>query len=322
MASLRRWEPLLAAFAHIDATIEAAAGAGSRAAFRRERDRIVAALRAADDDASAAEEIGALLDAAMAESLVTLRDAVPASAAKAALASGEVVAALGALGRHGCASARVRELARDVVRSWRAGVEAEVATARAALAVLDGLAARKRDGEAVPVEKQLQADLKKKPAKKEYEIFLEEEKKRIVVGRFDKKSVPRKTDRELGCVRVKESACVQASTEVAAPPPKKATSGGAPGNKKIMMLPPTTSRSQEKNIVGTKRKLHDRYEEAEDAKRCRTVRVIEAPAQPHKTRSPMKKQGRTTQQAVTVAARDRAPCAGERRPFVSSLRRV
>jgi hypothetical protein len=93
--ALRRWKPFLAAFAQIDRTIEAAAGF-SREAFRQGRGQLVEALCAAGDD-GAAEEACKLLDAAMAESLLTLRDAVPASSGKGALAMAEVVAALGEL---------------------------------------------------------------------------------------------------------------------------------------------------------------------------------------------------------------------------------
>jgi hypothetical protein len=55
-------------------------------------------LDSADD--SATEEACKLLDSALAEFLLTLRDAVPASTAKGALASKEIVAALGALTTH------------------------------------------------------------------------------------------------------------------------------------------------------------------------------------------------------------------------------
>lgn len=389
-AALRRWEPFLAVFTHIDAAIEAAAGPGSRAAFRRERDRIVDALRLCDD-AAAAEEIGALLDAAMAESLVTLSDAVPASAAKAAIASGKVVAALGTLIRGHCcgASARVRGIACDVVQAWKAGVEEEVATARAALHVLGGvvgddLVARKQDDVApvemppkadlkkaakkqaeivwegkekptaypkkpaaapivvgsfdakaakprvIPVKKLTQADVKK-PAKKEPEIILEEGKRQaypkkptaagVVGGSFKdmetkvpdpKRSEPRKTGPVVGCARVKASA----STEIPPPTPPKKT-GGASANKKLTM--PVNSRAEETKMEATKRKLHERYQDAEDAKRRRTIQVIKAPP-PQKTKTQM--QGRTTQPAV-MRARGHAPCSSsERRFLASSLPRV
>jgi hypothetical protein len=115
---LRRWKPFLIAFALIDATIEAIADV-SREAFRHGRDQLVEVLCAAVND-RAAEEACKLLDSALAESLLMLRDAMPASTAKGALASEEIVTAL--MTHH--ASARVRGLA----LRWRAVVEPKFAS--------------------------------------------------------------------------------------------------------------------------------------------------------------------------------------------------
>jgi hypothetical protein len=114
---LRRWKPFLVAFAQIDATIEATADVSCEA-FRHGRDQLVEVLYAAADD-SMAEEASKLLDSALAESLLMLHEARPASTAKGALASEEIVTALTA--RH--ASAHVHGLA----LRWRAAVEAKFA---------------------------------------------------------------------------------------------------------------------------------------------------------------------------------------------------
>ena len=136
--ALRRWKPFLGAFPHIDTAIEAADADGllSRDEIRSARVRIVEMLcDAADDDDEKAEALCALLDEAMAASLATLQ-AVPAE--RIALASGDLVGVVGALMRDH-ASERVRGLARDVVRGWKAGVKVQLARAKAAMDVLDGL---------------------------------------------------------------------------------------------------------------------------------------------------------------------------------------
>ena len=132
--ALRRSKPFLAAFPLIDAAIEGAGGL-SRDEFRSARARIVELLCDAADDDGKVEGFCELLDEAMAESLATLR-AVPAE--KIELASGDLVGAVGALMKDH-PSERVRGLARDVVRGWRAGVKAELARARATMDMLDGL---------------------------------------------------------------------------------------------------------------------------------------------------------------------------------------
>ncbi|OEL28726.1 hypothetical protein BAE44_0010256 [Dichanthelium oligosanthes] len=116
----------LGAFQHIDAAIEAAAdGLLSRDEFRSARSWIVEMLCECDDATDGggekAECLCALLDEAMAGSLATLR-AVPAErfAPRVLASSGDLVGAVGALVR-GHGSERVRGLALDVVRGWRAG---------------------------------------------------------------------------------------------------------------------------------------------------------------------------------------------------------
>ena len=136
--ALRHWKPFLGAFPHIDTAIEAADADGllCRDEIRSARVRIVEMLcDAADDDDEKAEALCALLDEAMAASLATLQ-AVPAE--RIALASGDLVGVVGALMRDHT-SERVRGLARDVVRGWKAGVKVQLSRAKAAMDVLDGL---------------------------------------------------------------------------------------------------------------------------------------------------------------------------------------
>ncbi|CAO2182621.1 unnamed protein product [Urochloa humidicola] len=129
---LRQWKPFLAAFAEIDAAVEAAGGGISRDEFRRARCAIVERLcdtpGDGDEEAEAAgEQLCRCLDAAMAESLLTLR-VVPIS--PATLATTELVPAVRALmKRHECE--RVRGLARDVLCGWRAAAERDLVKVRA-----------------------------------------------------------------------------------------------------------------------------------------------------------------------------------------------
>ncbi|CAO2201800.1 unnamed protein product [Urochloa humidicola] len=141
--ALRRLKPLLGAFEQIDAAIEAADAAGcSRAELRSARARIAEMVcEAADDGGGKAEGLFALLDEAMEAALATLRE-VPVE--KIALKAGDLVGAVGALMREH-PSERVRGLAGDVARVWRAGVTAELERARSRAAmVLEGILATPR----------------------------------------------------------------------------------------------------------------------------------------------------------------------------------
>ncbi|TVU00266.1 hypothetical protein EJB05_54319, partial [Eragrostis curvula] len=260
--ALRRWKPFLGAFEHIDAAIESAA-APEREEFKRARNRIVEALCCATDDA-VAEAICRLLDDAMAESLATLR-MVRAERNRDLLASGELVRAVGALAR-GHDSGRVRGLARGLVREWRAAVEADLATARAAMAVLDRassltLTPCPEDMGAAAATTKKRPRLPKVAAAGVTKIAEPEpspqKKAPLVVGR--------------GCVQP-SSPNVQASSAkaLAAAPqrPKKTVTSSPPAARR-----PSVSGDMKK-MEDTKRKLQERYQEAEDAKRRRTIKVL------------------------------------------------
>nr|CAB3491667.1 unnamed protein product [Digitaria exilis] len=240
--ALGRWKPFLGAFQHIDAAIEASSGDGaSRDEFRRARARIVELLRDAstgdgDGEAAAAEELGLLLDEAMAGALATLR-AVPAGRIPALLAApGGVVGAVGALMK-GHAAERVRGLARDVVREWKLSVGAELARARTAMDVLNGISDDTNNA--------------KRP-----------------------------------------SANTEAPAAVSAQPPRKPTTNTAV----------VSVGEEQRKMEATKRKLQERYQETEDAKRRRTIQVIKPPR-------PETKAGQRQSIAHPAMTRARRPAA-------------
>ncbi|TVU00268.1 hypothetical protein EJB05_54321, partial [Eragrostis curvula] len=287
--ALRRWKPFLGAFEHIDAAIESASvGITPRVEFKRARNQIVETLCGATDDA-VAEEICRMLDDAMAESLVTLRAAraeqnpdmlasgelVTLRAARAEqnpdmLASGELVTAVGALAR-AHESARVRGLARSLE---------ELATASAAMDMLDRVfpptpedtaaatgvsssfsdnaspdldaaaATTKKQQSAVPVKKQLRPATTPAPR-----LHL------AAAEPLPQKKAPLVVVRGGGRVRSTSPNVQASSAKVPAAPqrPKKTTLCHAEDKKKMQ---------------ATKRKLQERYQEADDAKRRRTIKVL------------------------------------------------
>ncbi|CAL5006265.1 unnamed protein product [Urochloa decumbens] len=236
--ALRRLKPLLAAFEYIDAAIEAAdAAPGSRDAFRSGRERIVEMVcDVAEDDEGGgekAEALCALLDEAMAAALATLRE-VPAE--KIALEAGDLVNAVGELMREH-PSERVRGLAGDVARGWRACVTAEVDRAKArASMVLGGILATPPPPPSL--------DDTAPAAGSDMKL---------------KKKVPE----EQPCPR--KTAVV--STSFAKPPAHMRAPEAVPVL--TMKKPPVAVcnvAEVEKKLQAAKRKLQERYQEAEDAK--------------------------------------------------------
>ncbi|PUZ51452.1 hypothetical protein GQ55_6G188100 [Panicum hallii var. hallii] len=275
--ALRRSKPFLAAFPLIDAAIEGAGAGGvlSRDEFQSARARIVELLCDAADDDEKVEGFCELLDEAMAGSLATLR-AVPPE--KIELASGDLVGAVGALMKDH-PSERVRELARDVVRGWRAGVKAELARARAAMDVLDSLSTTPPP----PHPQDAAAPAADTDTKSKHEAKIPEQtrpRKTTVVSSSRRVSsvesyVPLSKTRapivvsNSGNINAKPSANMGAPAVVPAQPKK---------------TPPavviSSAAEEEEKMEATKRKLHERYQEAGDAKRRRTIQVIEPPRPP------------------------------------------
>jgi len=255
--ALRRSKPYLAAFPLIDAAIEGAGGL-SRDEFRSARARIVELLCDAADDDGKVEGFCELLDEALAGSLATLR-AVPAE--KIELASGDLVGAVGALMKDH-PSERVRELARDVVRGWRAGVKAELARARAAMDMLDGLSSS-----APPP---VNSDTK---TKKEGKLPEEQPRARktpaAITSSHPSTAVSKKGAPIVSASKARPSANMGAPAVVPAQPKK---------------MPPvivsSAAEEEEEKMEATKRKLHERYQEAEEAKRRRKIKEIEPPLPP------------------------------------------
>ncbi|CAL4998727.1 unnamed protein product [Urochloa decumbens] len=281
--ALRRLKPLLCAFEYIDAAIEAAdAAPGSRDAFRSGRERIVEMVcDVAEDDEGGGEKAEALctlLDEAMAGALATLRE-VPAE--KIALEAGDLVGAVGELMREH-PSQRVRGLAGDVARGWRAGVTAEVERARARAAmVLDGILA-------TPPPPPPPLDDTAPAAGSEMKL---------------KKKAPE----EQPCPR--KTAVV--STSYAKPPAPahmRAPEVVPSQPKKTPPLAVCSVAEEEKKLQATKRKLHERYQEAEDAKRRRTIQVIKPPRPPPATTGQRQRNAHPG-----MRARVPASCAAERR---------
>nr|CAB3480959.1 unnamed protein product [Digitaria exilis] len=286
--ALRRWKPFLGAFPLIDAAIEgadpAAGGLLSRDEFRSARGRIIELLcdAAADEDEEEAEGLCVLLDEAMAGSLATLR-AVPAE--RLALASGDLVGAIGQLMKDH-ASEPVRGLARDVVRGWKADVGAKLARARAAMDLLDGLSSTAPPPPLQDVATTAPPTAADSSARAEK--ILEEQarprKTSVVVSNSRRVS----TTESYAALSKKRSSdpIVRSSNDV-----KPAANMGAPAA--VSALPKKTppvvlvSRVAEegKKIEATKRKLHDheRYQEAEYAKRRRTIQMIKPPRPPPAT---------------------------------------
>ncbi|KAL6630535.1 hypothetical protein ACP70R_028608 [Stipagrostis hirtigluma subsp. patula] len=281
--ALRRWKPFLGAFVHIDAAIEAASAGGpdlvSRDEFRSARARIVEMLCDAADDDCAAEGLCCLLDDAMAESLVTLR-MVAAEKKPVLLASGELVAAVGAL-MSGHASERVRALARDVVCGWRAGVEEELARATAAMDVLDSLSEHAAPAVVLDTKKQAKIPEEQSRPKKTATTAPVAVGGRIISAKTSNHLPKQSTSPVVASGRhVKTPANMDASARVPARLPKKT----APVSEGRVVRPSCPPENKEK-MESTKRKLQERYREAEDAKRRRTICVIQAPPPPSSVRA-------------------------------------
>ncbi|CAO2206731.1 unnamed protein product [Urochloa humidicola] len=316
--ALRRLKPLLGAFEQIDAAIEAADAAGcGRAELRSARARIVEMVCAAAGDEGGgekAEGLCAFLDEAMGEALATLR-AVPAE--KIALESDGLVGAVGALMRKH-PSERVRGLAADVARGWRACVTAEVARARdRAAMVLDGILSTPPPPPPFPQDDTAPAAssdmrLKKKtpgeqPRPRKAAISSNNRGVRTVES-YAPLSKPR-SDPIVNTSHEKPSVNMGGAPAAVSAQPKK-------------MPPPVVASSiaeEEKKMEATKRKLHERYQEVEDAKRRRTIQVIKPPRPPPTGTTGQGQRKGNARPVVRVRAV--ASCAAERR-FVKTSSRM
>ncbi|KAL6603207.1 hypothetical protein ACP70R_043568 [Stipagrostis hirtigluma subsp. patula] len=274
---LRRWKRFLPTFDAIDAAVEVSDPAVSHMhdKIRRARGRIVEALRRAPDD-GVAEKLCLVLDDAMAESLVTLR-AAPVTAS--ALASTDLARAVAVLGQH--ESARIRRLARDVVRGWRASVDGELAAARAAMEALDKLTGNKQ----LPPENLSSVVAHARSCHVPVAADQDEKKKQVKVA-----SCTAKTASVIGSNRI-EQAKINGSAKISSSLPKKSTPAVGAGRVTAANIDKTLPKKMPAVLVGngggdrvgcdkmeaTKRKLREGYQEAADVKRQRKIQVIEAP---------------------------------------------
>ncbi|KAF0932925.1 hypothetical protein E2562_013124 [Oryza meyeriana var. granulata] len=277
---LRRWKRFLPAFSSVDAAIEAAEPGLSRVEFREARLKILEMLcdcdSAADD--AVAERLCVVLDEVMVESLLTL-EMVPTM--PKTLASTDLAKDVGALRNH--ESGRVRGLATGIVRRWRASVKADLSKA---VAAMEKLAEVLEPDEADHQAKILEPSAPKKTAPNALKL-----------------SFPKK-----------QSASAAKTAKIIEPPREKLPAAAVGSFR-------TSCRTDERGghedaTIAAKRKLREGYREAEDAKRQRTVRVIEAPdmAKQRRKRHPI------------IQQRNRSSCASStataRRASSSSCRRV
>ncbi|CAL5049901.1 unnamed protein product [Urochloa decumbens] len=291
---LRRWKRFFPAFALIDAAIESTTG-HPRAAFRSVRSRIAGLLHRAEDD-GVAEELCAALDGAMEEALATLRvaaSALPPSAARLT----EAVLTLSE--RH--ESARVRGLARDIVRRWTAAAEADLARASGLLEMLMKLQNEPRIQHG------------------------DERDARVAAGEGNKErhaQPAKKTKMALAPVlrsNPAEPANGGAAVKVAAAPSQSKSAQGKKEEKTEARrkAPGCGNRVQSEEMMeATKRKLREGYQQAEDAKRQRKIQVIDAPKMLEQRQKKMN---------PILRERSRARCGSSltvRRSLIPTLQRI
>ncbi|CAD6266122.1 unnamed protein product [Miscanthus lutarioriparius] len=251
---LRRWRPFYSAFGAIDDAIEEAGG-HPRATFRDVRVRILQLLRGATDD-GVAEQLCGALDEAMAEALETLRVApVPHSV----LASTDLERTVGALEKHG--SARIRRLAGDVVRGWRA---ANVTTTTAVKEELEKLSADDRiPGQSISA---VIADGNARGHKEKLHI---QPAKMLPAAEVHKKKAQIPPAKMLPTVPVAEAYKKKAYVPPAKMLPTTATVS--------IPNPSETNKpfvDESKKMEATKRKLREGYQEAEKIKRQHIIQKI------------------------------------------------
>ena len=282
---LRRWRPFFGAFEAIDGVIEACGY--PRAEYRDVRGEIVVLLRGATDD-GVAEQLCAVLDDVMVESLKTL---LVAPVPHDLLASTELARTVGALGSHG--SSRIRSLARDVVRGWRVAVEASFATAVAVKKKLDNLSADQIPLPRAAVDKVHVPSAKMLPAAAE----VHNKKPDIPPAKMISTATAAEAHNKRPHVppaKTLAAAVAEVHNKRPQVPPAKMLSTAEEHKKQHYVPPtktlPTTSilSNQQKNmsetkkpvvaesekIEATKRKLRESYQEADGVKRRRSIQTI------------------------------------------------
>uniref|UniRef100_J3MH29 TFIIS N-terminal domain-containing protein n=1 Tax=Oryza brachyantha TaxID=4533 RepID=J3MH29_ORYBR len=301
----RRWKPFLPAFASVDAAIEAAEPGLSRGEFLDARLRILEMLCDATDD-EVAEELCVVLDDVMIESLMTL-EMVPAMPDM--LRSTDLAKDVGALRNHNSERVRDLALAPGIVRGWRVSVKDQIVKAAAAMKkVSQVLEPDETDGHLAKILEQfgskkmantLEPSFPKRqitPAVKTAKMDPPAEKAPAVAGSCGRRerlsscstdetyhqanilepSSPKKTAnaREPSFPR-KESTPVAKTAEMEPPRQKPPAAAGSFRRETVTACSADEKAPVQLNVA--KRKLRESYQKAEDAKRQRTVQVIEAP---------------------------------------------
>ncbi|XBI40467.1 hypothetical protein VPH35_125054 [Triticum aestivum] len=243
---LRRWKRFFGAFDSVDAAIEAADPDMCRDELRRARGNIFEGLCNTADDGKA-EKLCGVLDGLMAESLETLR-LTPVT--PKVLATTDLAKAVRALRKH--ESERVRVLARGIVSEWRASA-------------LDDFA-----GESLHQPDNFNAPQPKETVEQQrVGATTTERPSSIEIAGHDQQHASADLDaKKKKTVEISDDKASDLGGGVNMAKPKK----GTIGQHVIVSADPDA-----KAMEAAKRKLHERYQQASDAKRQRRVQLVEAP---------------------------------------------
>ncbi|KAM3213473.1 hypothetical protein ACQJBY_066074 [Aegilops geniculata] len=247
MSPLRRWKRFFGAFDSVDAAIEAADPDMCRDCLRRARGGIFEGLCNTADDGKA-EKLCGILDGLMAESLETLR-LTPVT--PKVLATTDLAKAVRALQKH--ESERVRVLARGIVSGWRASA-LDAAAAGDAMHQPDNF--NVAQPEETVEQQRVGATTTERPSSIEIVGHHQQHASADLDSKKKKKTV---------------EICSKASDLVGGinmAKPKEVT---------VCQRVNVSADPDAKAMEAAKRKLHERYQQASDAKRQRRVQVVESP---------------------------------------------
>ncbi|KAF7103464.1 hypothetical protein CFC21_104453 [Triticum aestivum] len=239
---LRRWKRFFGAFDSVDAAIEAADRDMCRDEVRRARGDIFEGLYNTADDGMA-EKLCGVLDSLMAESLETLR-LTPVT--PRVLATTDLARAVRALQKH--ESERVRILARGIVSGWRASALHDFAGEPDNFNAPQPKETVEQQRVCATTTERLSSNEIVGHDRQHASADLDSKKKKTVEISDDKASDL------VGGIKMAK--------------PKEVTVG----RHVIVSADPDA-----KAMEAAKRKLHERYQQASDAKRQRRVQVVESP---------------------------------------------
>ncbi|KAI5003248.1 hypothetical protein ZWY2020_030408 [Hordeum vulgare] len=246
MIPLRRWKRFFGAFDSVDAAIETADPDLCRDWLRRARGDIFEGLCNTADDGKA-ETLCGILDGLMAESLETLRS-TPVT--PKVLATTDLAKAVRALRKH--EAERVRVLAKGIVSGWRA----------AALDDFGGQAMHQPDKFTAPQPKETVDQQQHVCA-----TTTERRSSNEIVGHDQQHASADLDAKKKKTVEISKKAPDLVGGINMAKPKEAAV-----GRHVIVSADPDA-----KAMEAAKRKLHERYQQASEAKRQRRVQLVEAP---------------------------------------------